>query len=690
MKRIYFILFLFVAAYLSAPAQIDRSKIPAPGPAPEIKIGTGESFELKNGLKVIVVENHKLPRIAFNLVLDFEAIKEGEKAGYASMAGELLRTGTTSKSKPQIDEEVDFIGATLNTSASGIYAASLSRHRDALLTLMTDILYNPSFPEEELEKLKKQTISALAAQKDDPAAIASNVRSVVLYGKDHPYGELTTEETVSNITLEDCKNFYNTYFTPKIAYLAIVGDINVKEAKKIVKKYFGKWESKPIQLPTFSSTSPPDKTKIALVDRSNSVQSEIRVAYPVTLKKGDPDVINSYLMNSILGSGFSGRLFQNLREKHGFTYGAGSSLSSDMIVGNYNASTSVRNEVTDSAIYQLLYEMQRIIEEKVDVEELASAKAYRTGSFARSLENPQTIASFALNIKRYNLPEDYYTNYLKRLNAVTVEDIQEMAKKYIKPDNAHIIVVGKGSEIADKLSQFGEVTYYDMYGNSYVPKKSEIPAGLTATKVLDNYLAAIGGEEKVRQLHDIKMVMKTEMQGNTLEITVMGKAPNMQKTQVSMGGMDVMTSVFNGTEVNIKQMGQPVPVNDDQKKDMAFEAAIISEIAIKDMGLNAALSGIESIDGTSAYAVEITKPSGNKTIYYYDADTGLKLRTSATVQGPQGEIVQDTDLADYREVGGVKFPYSITLPMGPMKMTATAESIEVNTGIDESEFAVPE
>jgi zinc protease len=687
MKRLSIFLLLSVF-YPQVHAQIDRTKVPAPGPAPEINIGTGESFELKNGLKVIVVENHKLPRVAFNLILNFEAIEEGDKAGYASMAGDLLRTGTTTRSKAEIDEAVDFIGASLNTSASGIYAASLTKHTDNLLNLMTDILYNPTFPEEELEKLRKQTLSGLASQKDDPGAIASNVRSVVLYGKDHPYGELTTEETVNNISIQDCKDFYNKYFTPEIAYLAIVGDITVKDAKKLVKNHFGQWESKPLQLPAFEASQAPSQTEIALVDRSNSVQSEIRVAYPINLKKGDPDVIKASLMNVILGSGFSARLNQNLREKHAYTYGAGSSISSDMIVGSFNAQTSVRNEVTDSAIYQLMFELERIIEEPVTDEELASAKAYMTGSFARSLESPQTIANFALNINRYNLPADYYATYLQKLNAVTKEEIQAMAKKYIKPDHAHVVVVGKGSEIAGGLQQFGAVTYYDMYGNSYVPKEADLPADLTAAKVLDNYLAAIGGEEKIRAIQDVKMVMKADMQGRELQITAVKKAPNKSKQEVTMGGMAVMSSVYNGTDASMNSMGQKAPIDEKMKKDMAFEAAIISELTIKDMELSAELIGVESIEGSNAYAVEVTKPSGSKTTYYYDAESGLRVRTSETIQTPQGEMVQESDLSEYKEVDGVKFPFTITLPMGPMKMTANAESIELNTGIEDSEFAV--
>lgn len=687
MKKIYI---LSIAVVLALPgfSQIDRTKVPEPGPAPEIKIGTPASFELKNGLQVIVVENHKLPRVAFNLILDFEAVLEGDKAGYVSIAGDLLRTGTTTKSKSEIDEAVDFIGASLNTSASGIYAASLTKHQDALLELMTDVLYNPSFPDEELEKLRKQTLSGLAAQKEDPGSIAANVRGAVLFGKDHPYGELTTEESVERITIEDCKSFYDSYFTPEIAYLAIVGDISIKDAKKLAKKYFGQWENKQIELPQFSAPSAPEMTKVALVDRSSSVQSEIRVGYPIVLKKGDPDVVKANLMNTILGGGFSSRINQNLREKHAYTYGAGSGLSSDMIVGNFNAYSSVRNEVTDSAVYQLMFELKRIINEKVTEEELASAKAYIAGGFARSLERPQTIANFALNVKRYNLPEDYYSNYLVRLDAVTIDDIQATANKYIKPKNAHIIVVGKGSEVADKLTQFGELTYYDIYGNSYVPEVSELPEGLTANKVLEDFITAIGGEEKIRAIKDMKQVMKTEMQGRELEITAVNKAPNKYRQDVSMGGMAVMSSIFNGEKAKLQQMGQEVPVDENMLKDMPYSAAIVSELAIKDMGLNVELVGVENIEGTKAYAVEVTKPSGSKTTYYYDVDTGLKVRESEVVPGPQGEMVQETDMSDYKEVEGVKFPSSYTLPMGPMKMNATIELMEANTGVEDSEFAI--
>ncbi|MGI9541769.1 MAG: M16 family metallopeptidase [Cyclobacteriaceae bacterium] len=290
---------------------LDRSKPPLPGPAPEIQLGTYESFTLENGMKVFVVENHKLPRVAFSLLLDVDPILEGDKAGYISTAGDLLSRGTTSRTKAELDEEVDFIGASLSSSAGGVFGSSLTKHQDKVLELMSDVLLNPSFPQSELDKIKKETISGLQANKEDANAIAQNVRGVLRYGKDHPYGELITEKTVANITLEDCKKYYHTYFKPNIAYMGIVGDINKAEAEVLVKKYFGEWKSGEVPKHNYLAPEAPAKTTVAMVDRPQSVQSVVNITYPIILKPGEPDVIKARVMNTILGGGFSSNWMQN-------------------------------------------------------------------------------------------------------------------------------------------------------------------------------------------------------------------------------------------------------------------------------------------------------------------------------------------------------------------------------------------
>lgn len=684
-KNIIIILLLFVA--LPTWAQLDRSQKPEPGPAPEINLGEAESFTLSNGMKVFVVENHKLPRVAFSLVLDNDPVLEKENAGYISMAGQLLRNGTTSKTKAELDEAVDFLGATLSTSSSGAYASSLKKHADKIMALMAEVVLHPSFPEDELEKIKKQTLSALEANKDDADAIAADVAQVLRYGKDHPYGEVVTEETVKNIDLAEIKQYYDTYFRPNNAYLAVVGDITKKEAEKLIKKYFGQWKKGDVPSATYPVPAAPEERIIALVDRPNAVQSVISVTYPVELKPGDTDVIKSMVMNQILGGSFSSRLNMNLREKHGYTYGANSSLGSDKLVGSFRASSSVRNEVTDSTIIEFLHELNDIKQKNVTEEELQDVKNYLTGSFARSLENPATIANFAINIERYHLPKDYYVNYLKNIDAVSLEDVQQMAEKYITPDRAYVLVVGKGEEVADRIKGFGKLQYFDIYGNPYTPEaKASLPEGLTAEKVIEGYLSALGGKDNLRKIKDISMVLQASIQGNPVEIVQTAKAPNKSLNEVKMGGMVVQKEVYNGQKAVSYQMGQEIPMTEEQMKESAYKSVMFPELEYEQWGVETALKGMEKVDGKDAYVVEVVLPTGTTSTQYYSAETGLKVKETMHIDTPQGNMVQNISYADYKEKSGVKFPHKVTL--SPPNFTAEISALEINQGVDDKVFAI--
>ncbi|HEX5170498.1 MAG TPA: pitrilysin family protein [Cyclobacteriaceae bacterium] len=689
MKKIIFILlvgFICINGY----SQVDRTKAPAPSPAREIKIGEYQTFTLKNGLQVFVVENHKLPRIQFSLELRNDPILEGNKAGYVSIAGDLIGTGTTKRTKAQLDEEVDFIGAALNTSSNGIYASSLSKHSNKLLELMTDVLFNPSFLPEELEKIRTQTLSGLAAQKDDPEAIASNVRSVLVYGKGHPYGEIEKEETVKAITIDDCKNYYNTYFKPNNAYLAIVGDVDLKTAKSLVEKYFGKWQKGEVKNPTYKMPTPPSKTFVALVDRPASVQSVINIAYPIDLKPGSPDAIKIGVANNILGgSGLSSRLNKNLREDKAFTYGAYSSVTSDKLVGSFDAEGSVRNEVTDSAVFEFLHELKTLSTEHITDEELASAKAYLSGSFGRSLERPQTVANFALNTARYNLPKDYYANYVKNVAAVTKEEVLAVSQKYVLPDHAYILVVGKGSEIADKLGKFGEVKYYDMYGENYTPSKAAaLPPGLTAEKVIGNYINALGGVEKIRAIKTVKASSKASVPGAELVINSAQKAPNKAVVEIAANGTVFQKVVSDGQDISITQMGQKAPMDDATKEETIFDAYIVPELFFKEKGVKVNLVSVEKVDGKDAFMLEYVYPSGNKASVYFDAGSSLKVQTMRTMDTPQGKATQTISYQDYKEVNGVKFPYTVVQSFGPQNLKAEVTSLEVNVPLEDALFTV--
>jgi predicted Zn-dependent peptidase len=550
MKYLTNTIFVFLLLPSTLLSQIDRTRAPKPGPAPEIRISDYKTFELKNGLKVFLVENHKIPRISYSLLLDIKPFAEGDSLGYTDIAGQLLGTATTTRSKDQIDEEIDFIGANLNTSSGSLSASALKKHNDKLLEIMSDILLNPVFNQDELDKVKKQTISTLAFNKNDPAAISGVVSDALFYGKGHPYGEVTTEATVSSVTVKMCEDYYGTYFKPNIAYLAIVGDMKLKEAKKLAKKYFGDWEPGEVPSKQFPTPEAPSALQVSIVDRPVAVQSVIVVGYPVEYTLGTNDYIKARVMNVLLG-GSDNRLFQNLREDHGYTYGAYSSLSQDKYIGSFNAGADVRNEVTDSAITQIIYEMERIRTEPVPAEELEKVKNYLTGTFSLALEQPATVARFALNIARYGLPADYYANYLKTLAAVTPDDITEMARKYIKPENCHVFVVGKADDVAENLATLSPdqtINYYDVEGNYIDPAslKKALPAGLTAETVIENYLIAIGGREKLEALKDVEINMKMSMQGMTIDAKMYQKAPDKYKMTVSMGGSVLSDTRFDG------------------------------------------------------------------------------------------------------------------------------------------------
>ncbi|WP_234408324.1 M16 family metallopeptidase [Marinilabilia salmonicolor] len=490
MKRIFSIITLLTLVTGIVSAQLDRSTPPSPGPAPEVQIGDYDKFTLPNGLTVIVVENNKVPVVSYSLSLDVTLPAEGNLAGYIELAGSMLRSGTSNRTKAEIDEAVDFIGATLSTGKKGIYASSLTKHSDELLDIMSDILLNPSFPEDELKKQITQYKTGIQANKEEPSVIAQNIAGKLIYGQNDPYGEIVSEETLDNISAEDCRNYYKSYFRPNTAYLVIVGDINAKEAKKQTKKYFGDWEKAAVPQNIFPYPEAKKEPVVAISNKEGANQSTIVVAHEVNLTPGHPDIPRAQVMNSILGGGsFNARLFQNLREDKAYTYGAGSSLNSDERVGSFKASAQVRTSVTDSALTEILDEMKRIRTEPVSDEELQLVKNSITGTFGRALEDPQTVARFALNIERYDLPKDYYETYLQRIAEVTKEDVLNAAQKYLKPENAVILAVGNASDITDKMKAFSpsqKVTQYNYYGN--VVEKKAADANVSATGILADYI----------------------------------------------------------------------------------------------------------------------------------------------------------------------------------------------------------
>lgn len=670
-----------------------RSSAPSAGPARNIELGDYSSFDMDNGLKVIVVENHKLPRVSYQISLNNDALVEGDMAGYVSMAGDQMSKGTKNRTKAEIDEAIDFIGASMNTSSGGMFGSTLTKHQDKLLEIMTDVLYNPIFSEAEFDKAKTQTLSGLASAKTDPSAIGSNVANIVNYGANHPYGEVQTEETVNNITIDKVKEFYNTYYKPNNAFLIVVGDTNLEEVKAKSRKYFGSWEKGEVPAPKYEMPSQPIATNVHFANKDGAVQSVIRVTYPIEYKPGNPDAVPASVMNSILGGGiFSGRLMQNLREDKAYTYGARSQLSSDQLIGSFNASASVRNEVTDSSVTEFLYEMRKMVNDGVTAEDLQLAKNSLAGGFARSLESPQTIARFARNTYKYNLPTDYYNTYLSKLEAVSQADFTAMAKKYIRPENANIIVVGSKDDVADKLKQFdadGKLDFYDAYGNLLEVSDDAMLGDITAEEIINNYIEALGGKSKLMAVNTMKTVMGMNIMGQDAESVILKKGNNKFKMSMSMGGNVMQESIYDGNIAAVGGMGGSQQFTEGPQLDAMKEQAIMFDHLNYVANKTLELKGVEDVNGEQAYKVVVVSKDGTKSTEFFSMSTGYLVKMVGT-QG-EGEQVQvvTTELSDYKAIDGYMVPHKMTIVgAAPFPLNMEVKEVTVNKPIPDTEFLI--
>lgn len=671
-KYIYTLFIALVTISLSAQVTIDRSTAPTPGPARTPEIGSYESFELKNGLKVFVVEDHKLPRITMSLILDRDPIVEGAKAGYVSIAGDLIGAGTANRTKSALDEEVDFMGANFGTSSNSIRVGGLSKYTDQLIDILSDVLLNPSFPEEEFDKLKSQMISGLKANADDPDAISGNLRGAALYGLEHPYGEVMTEATVEAISIDDCKAYFDTYFRPNIAYMVVIGDITVADAKKKLNKALKKWKAAEVPAHDYAKTPRAASPRIVMVDKPSAVQSVVWLGNVIDLPQGHPDIEPLRVANQILGGGMSGRLFTNLREDKAFTYGAYSNFGVDELNATFGASAKVRNEVTDSAITEFLYEINRMKNESVTELDLVAAKASLSGSFGRSLESPASAANFALNIARYNLPSDYYNNYLSRLEAVTAEDVMRVANTYMNGPLT-ITVVGKAQDVAGKLSAFGEVEYFDAEGNATeAPTFLFMPEGITKESVLNNYFEAIGGAEAFQNITSFEQEMSLEAPGmpGAVGMKTVKNIPDYYLSEQNMQGMTLMKVEYKDGAATRSGMRGNAELEGEELASTAKEAKyVISQLEWLENPEAITFDGQTLVNGKDVY--QITE--GEQT-HYFDVATGLLYMSVETAEGPEGDITVTTVFKEWQEVDGLTFVKTIEQSAGPQSFTVTVNS----------------
>lgn len=681
MKKTSILLFIL---FLTGIMQAQDRPQPKPGKAPAVNIKKPQTFVLANGLKVMIVEDHKLPRVSYNLTLDNAPFAEGNKKGVDDLTSSLIGNGSKKIAKDIFNEEIDFFGANVNFSSQGAFASSLSKYANRILELMADGALNPNFTQEEFDKEKAKMLEGLKAEEKSVTAIAGRVGDALAFGKNHPSGEFTTVETLNNVTLADVQTNYQNYFVPENAYLVVIGDVKYNKIKPIVEKLFGSWQKKSIPKLTYTDPKNVAVTQINFVDMPNAVQSEISLINTVNLKMSDPDFFPAVIATYILGGDFNSYLNMNLREKHAWTYGANAIIGSGKYVTKLKSASAVRNVVTDSAVVEFIKEIKKIRTEKVSDELLSNIKAGYVGRFVMQVQKPQTVARYALNIETEKLPADFYENYIRNINAVTAEQVQQAANKYFLIDNTRIVITGKGSDVLPSLEKLNiPIYYFDKFGNPLEKPvtKKELPAGITAKAVLDNYIKAIGGEKAVAAVKTISMIGSTTIPQAPSPLTFTNKADSRGKLMVelAMGPMSLMKQVVNEKGAYVVQQGQKKNIEGTDLAEMKASATTFEELQLaKKSGL--VVSGIESINGNDAYAIQ-----NGKSTLYYDIKSGLKVSEAKTTEQGGQKMTQTTNYGDYREVKGVKVPFNIIQNVG-FELDIKMSEVKINEGVSDADF----
>ncbi|MGH9908596.1 MAG: M16 family metallopeptidase, partial [Pyrinomonadaceae bacterium] len=456
------------AGPLAAPQKIQP---PVSREILKVKLPKAEEATLKNGLRVMVLEGYdQLPTFTMQMVILSGGLSDPpDQRGLASFTAALLREGTKTRTSREIAEQVESLGATLNANSdlssltSTVTSSGLAQNFDRVLDIFADVVREPAFPADELEKYKTRTVSQLQVQRTNPRFLAQERFARAIYGE-HPAGFISAPvDSLQRATAADLKQFHSRHYLPNNAILAVVGQITLKDILSKIEREFGDWKRGDAPKTKISALPAQSQTKIYLIDRPGSVQTAIQLGN-LGITRTDPDYFALLVMDKIVGNDPSARLFRNLREAKGYTYGAYSQFSGSKFRGTWAANSEVRTAVTEGAMKEFMSELKRIRDERVPSDELDNSKRALIGSFALSLERPATLLQNIITQKLYSLPADYWDTYSQKVAAITAVDVQRAAQKYIDLEHLQIVAVGDASKIREALAKYGTVESYDSEG----------------------------------------------------------------------------------------------------------------------------------------------------------------------------------------------------------------------------------
>jgi zinc protease len=442
----------------------------------KVKLPRPVERQLSNGMRLVILETNRTPTVSLTIEIPSSPLRDPQGLpGVAEATAAMMMMGTTTRSARQLAEQLAEIGATLSISSGGggggrgggggaaggggtgsIAINSLDEYFDQALAIMTDVVLHPAFPADEFEKWKARQRGTIEQARTQPATLTSEVLMKVLYPNDARRFTRITAESLDKITRENLIEHYKKYYVPSGDWAGLVGDITPRDATAKLEKALGAWKGGPVEAISLPIDAPIAEKKVYLVSRPGSVQTDLTLANRA-IARTNPDYIACMVMNQVLGSGPAARLFRIIREEKGYTYGVSSTFAATKFTAHFISSMSVRTEVTEPALTDLLKEFREIREVPVPKEELEGAKRALAASFAVGLENPAGVLNRWMQQREFGLPEDYWDTYTEKIAAITAADVQRVAKKYVPYDDVQIIAVGDGAKIRDLLKKFGPV-----------------------------------------------------------------------------------------------------------------------------------------------------------------------------------------------------------------------------------------
>jgi predicted Zn-dependent peptidase len=519
---------------------------PPPGKMKKLSFPKWTEMTTKNGMEVVVVEHHEQPVATVYFVIRAGSTLDPDgKSSLASYTATLMNKGTTTRDSDELAEWIESYGGDFGAGSGNdftyVNVSILSEYLDVAYEFLADVVINPTFPEDELEKERKRAITALEFELSSPDAMADRHFNSVVYGQ-HPYAMAPTVETVEAVTRDDLVAFHAKNYVANNAILFVVGDVEQKEVKKAVEKYFGDWKQGEPDKVTYPEAPERTAKNISLYHRPGSVQTNLYLGQ-IGLRPNDPNWAAVTVGNKVLGGGATGRLFLNIREDKGWTYGAYSTFTKPVDVGYFRATANVRTEVTDSALVEIIGEFERIVTEPVTPEELDDAKSYLIGNFPTTIETPNQIAGQISQVKMLGLGKKYLEGYRKEIAKVEVADVQSAMQTYLHPDRMALVLVGDANEVIDKVEPIAAVSLYDIEGNEMTRDELSVQASDYDfdTSLLTDHEASYA-------------VIIQEMNLGDLSVTVKRVEDRIESTS-EIAGMISMTEALTVGAGNLEPMG---------------------------------------------------------------------------------------------------------------------------------------